>query len=232
MTIPTTSWDETNPAGSTNIALGDNRIREMKTQIREVMEVDHEFASSGQSATAGQHKQVTLQEQADLGTGAVGATILGSQTISGKGELVYTDEDDNDIQLTDGGDIKVSTSILNAIYPIGIVITLGVATSPNTLLGIGTWSAIEGKVIVGKASSGTFDTLDATGGAETHTLITDEIPAHTHTYTAVLGTGDPGGTGGSGSSLNTGLTTGSTGGGSAHENMPPYQVKYVWQRTA
>ena len=232
MTIPTTSWDETNPAGSTNIALGDNRIREMKTQIREVMEVDHEFASSGQSATAGQHKQVTLQEQADLGTGAVGATILGSQTISGKGELVYTDEDDNDIQLTDGGDIKVSTSILNAIYPIGIVITLGVATSPNTLLGIGTWSAIEGKVIVGKASSGTFDTLDATGGAETHTLTEDEMPAHTHTFSA--GSGDDGaGTDADLASPSTKtLTTSSTGGGSAHNNLQPYIVKYVWQRTS
>ena len=73
------------------------------------------------------------------------------------------------------------TDVLGLIYPVGIVITLGVATNPATLLGIGTWTAITGKVIVGKAAAGTFNTLDATGGAETHTLITAELAAHTHT---------------------------------------------------
>jgi hypothetical protein len=105
--IPTTAWAETTPSGGDNLSAGDNRIREMKTQIREVIDVDHDFPSSGQAADVGQHKKVTLQEQADLGTGAVGATILGSQTVSGKGELVYTDEDDNDIQLTSAGKIPV-----------------------------------------------------------------------------------------------------------------------------
>jgi len=103
MSIPTVAWDETSPAGSQAISLGDNRIREFKTQVRQVMGVDHDFPSSGSAADNGQHLQVTLQEQADLGTGAVGATLLGSQTESGKGELFYTDEDDNDIQLTSGG---------------------------------------------------------------------------------------------------------------------------------
>jgi microcystin-dependent protein len=37
------------------------------------------------------------------------------------------------------------------------------------------------KVPVGKNPSGTFATLGATGGAETHTLLTAEIPSHTHT---------------------------------------------------
>jgi len=108
MTIPSVSISESSPAGSDNISLGDNRIREWKTQNREILEVDHEYPSSGQSATAGQHKQVTLQEQADLGTGAVSATIFGSQTIGGKGELVYTDEDDNDVQITTQGYLHVN----------------------------------------------------------------------------------------------------------------------------
>lgn len=37
------------------------------------------------------------------------------------------------------------------------------------------------RVPVGKNASGTFTTLGATGGAETHTLLTAEIPSHTHT---------------------------------------------------
>lgn len=38
-----------------------------------------------------------------------------------------------------------------------------------------------GRVTVAKAASGTFATIAATGGAETHTLTAAEIPAHTHT---------------------------------------------------
>lgn len=106
MAVPTASWDESSPAGTDPISAGDNAIRLLKTQIREVINVDHDFPSTGNATDNGQHKKVTLQEQADLGTGAVGTTILGSQTVGGKGELVYTDEDDNDIQLTSAGKIN------------------------------------------------------------------------------------------------------------------------------
>lgn len=113
MTVPTTSWDETAPAGTRKINLGDNDIREMKTQIREVIGVDHQFPSSGSAADTGYHNWVTLKEKSDLGTGAEGATILGSQTVSGKGELVYTDEDDNDVQITSGG--KLGSASINIL---------------------------------------------------------------------------------------------------------------------
>lgn len=112
MTIPTTAINESSPAGSDNIALGDNKIREFKVQNREILEVDHEYPSSGQSATAGQHKKVTLQEAEDIGTGAEGVPILGAQTVSGKAELVFTDEDDNDIQITSAGKIKLASGRL------------------------------------------------------------------------------------------------------------------------
>lgn len=112
MPLPSVSLSENSPAGGDNIALGDNRIREYKTQNREILEVDHDYPSTGQSDTAGQHKKVTLQEQADLGTGATGVPILGAQTIDDKPELVYTDEDDNDIQMTKAGKIKLSSGRL------------------------------------------------------------------------------------------------------------------------
>lgn len=77
--------------------------------------------------------------------------------------------------------------------------------------------------------------IGQTGGAETHTLTTAEMPAHTHGPFAVAtrttgagadqtGTGapphnsTPSGTQG----MNT--TTSSTGGGGAHNNMPPFVV--------
>lgn len=245
---PTVSWSETTPAGGDALNQGDNRIRELKTQIREVIDVDHDFPSSGSASDVGQHKKCTFQEQADLGTGAVSATILGSQTVAGKGELVYTDEDNNDVQITSAGkiyapnlagvypaaNVAALATMMALIYPVGIVITLGVSTNPATLLGIGTWTAIAGRVIVGiDAGQTEFDTLDETGGAKTHTLQTSEIPAHTHTYTKSPGASSVGtDAGGDGTQTLDTENTGSTGGGGAHNNLQPYIVKYVWQRTA
>jgi microcystin-dependent protein len=45
---------------------------------------------------------------------------------------------------------------------------------------------LRGRVPVGK-DAGTFGTLAGTGGAETHTLTTAQIPAHTHTISATTG---------------------------------------------
>lgn len=139
MTIPTQSWDETSPAGSQAISLGDDRIRELKTQIREVINVDHDFPSSGQASDNGQHKKVTLQEQANLGTGAEGTTILGSQTSGGKGELFYTDEDDNDIQITNAGKINGAS--------------VGTTAVPATGGGTGQTTIAQGEILYGSAAN-------------------------------------------------------------------------------
>ena len=123
-----------------------------------------------------------------------------------------------------------------AMYPVGSIYTnAAVSTNPATLLGFGTWEAYaEGRVPVGKASSGTFDTLNATGGAETHTLSIAEMPAHTHSSHDSNHTRTPDSTDttsdeyGAYASSN----TGSTGGGGAHNNLQPYIVVYMWKRTA
>lgn len=62
-------------------------------------------------------------------------------------------------------------------------------------------------------------TLGATGGSHIHALTTAQMPAHTHTFTAVISTGSGGASGGS--STASASTTGSTGGNQAHPNLPP-----------
>jgi len=129
----------------------------------------------------------------------------------------------------------LNTAAINAIvYPIGSIYTnMAVATNPATLLGMGTWVAFgEGRVLVGKASSGTFDTLVATGGAETHTLSIAEIPAHTHSGTSQLSSQRNDALANQGRFDSAGTATGSTGGGDAHNNLQPYIVVYMWKRTA
>ncbi len=229
MTIPTTALSETTPAGSEQINQGDNRIREYKVQNREILEVDHVYPSTGQDATAGKHKKISLIEQANLGTGATGLPILGAQTVGGKAELVFTDEDDTDVQITTVGKINggalggtLSATIMGQIYPVGIVITLGVSTNPATLFGVGTWTAIAGKVIIGiDAGQTEFDTLDETGGAKTHTH-TGSVDATGDSQTIT--------TGGLGSCPTTGH--GHTFTTAAGSSLPPYQIKYIWQRTS
>lgn len=67
------------------------------------------------------------------------------------------------------------------------------------------------------------NTLGATGGAQTHTLTTPEIPAHQHTQTLSGPTTTvvpAAGSGAIGTTVN-GLS-GSAGGGGTHNNMQPY----------
>lgn len=133
-------------------------------------------------------------------------------------------------------------NILNLVYPVGSIYTNATDdTNPGTLLGVGTWEAFgQGRVMVGKASSGTFATAGATGGAETHTLTTTEMPSHTHAQyvSANPGTGGPGirvdyNRDASGASAYfQGISTGSAGSGNAHNNLQPYIVVYMWKRTA
>lgn len=47
-------WDESSPAGSEKVGLGDDRIRSTKTSVRAALDSEHYFASS--SSTAGAHR--------------------------------------------------------------------------------------------------------------------------------------------------------------------------------
>lgn len=127
------------------------------------------------------------------------------------------------------------TEVLRKVYPVGSIYISTTSTNPNTVFGFGTWAAFgAGKTLVGLDSGdGDFDTSEETGGAKTHTLTVDEMPSHQHTQAlgGSLSTSPnaPGGyvIGSENSSL-----VNATGGGSAHNNLPPYIVTYFFKRTA
>lgn len=204
MSVPTTAWSETTPPGSAFIREGDDRIREKSIQFRELFSVDHEMASSGQGADWGKHNQITLIEQADVGAGSTGYCALGAQTtVAGPPELVFTDESNTDVQITDAGFLNGSAlvdsgslenqdlkdAIRDFCYPVGAVFISEDATSPQTWMG-GTWEAYgAGTFLVCRDSGDTdFDTAGETGGAKTATLSEANLPAHRH-LTTISGTG-------------------------------------------
>ena len=139
-------------------------------------------------------------------------------------------------------------------FPVGSVFIAVVATNPGTLLGYGTWVAFAaGRVLVGiDAGQAEFDTVRETGGAKTHTLTTAETPSHTHVQDAHshIITSQTATTGGATSYEHGTLDTSSaeaeatettattvavnqsTGGGGAHNNLQPYLVVHMWERTA
>lgn len=172
MSVPTTSWDESTPDGSQGRSLGDDRIREMKTQFREIFEVDHVMSSSGQGATWGRHNKVTLQEQSADPTYQANTVILYSKEANSKAELYYIDEDGNTMQLTSGGDfiggfageVRIFTGLLSAI-PTGWTLC----------------TSLLGKFI--KSVPDAVTNPGTTGGSDSITLTSANLPAHTHTFT-------------------------------------------------
>ena len=123
-----------------------------------------------------------------------------------------------------------------------------------------TWAAFgEGKVLVGIDSSDTdFDTVEETGGAKTHTLSDSEVPVRDHKHfvsksgevsfsvgevtstTTVAAYADNGSESynfrktSPEADADVGLTSNPTTSpsASAHNNVQPYIVVYMWKRTA
>lgn len=119
------------------------------------------------------------------------------------------------------------------IYPVGsLYLTLSDA-DPAQLFG-GTWQPIRDVFLL--AAGGSYG-LGDTGGEAAHTLTVGELPAHRHATNGVPTQLYSGGYAAmrsaemSQQSSTTGYTT-QTGGGEAHNNMPPYLAVNVWQRTA
>ena len=89
---------------------------------------------------------------------------------------------DNNTSLINNNTSSIN-NMLNTVYPVGSIYMSINNTNPSTIFG-GTWvSWGAGKVPVGvNASETEFNSVEKTGGAKTHTLTTQQIPSHTHTF--------------------------------------------------
>ena len=144
-------------------------------------------------------------------------------------------------------------TIFSKVYPVGSIYVSVSDTNPKDLFG-GTWEAIGGRFLIGtglneantKAWFGEDDfpagainiPAGDMGGNISHKLTVEQMPDHGHTmlYSDTAGTqsfgyqfGSKGARSGQ-PERSSGI--GHTGGGIAHNNMPPYLAVYMWKRTA
>lgn len=123
------------------------------------------------------------------------------------------------------GSILLRTEYTDLFNAIGYTYSAGVFGGSDLSFNI---PDLQGRVAVGSGSGSGLTTrnLGNKGGAETHTLSILEMPAHTHSY--VNNVNDqtvsalPGET--AADQVDLSQTTGSTGGGQAHNNMQPFIV--------
>lgn len=177
-----------------------------------------------------------------------------STTVNESKHAAAADNDGNGANIANTY-LKKAT-VIDVIYPVGSIYMSMSATNPADLFGVGTWERIsQGRMLLG-ADDSTYK-AGATGGEATHTLTAEEMPAHSHSGTTSTngnhthGVPDCGDYGGSGNGFDSGdhgvyrlvnttsagnhnhtFTTDNSGGGAAHNNMSPYLVCYIWQRTA
>jgi microcystin-dependent protein len=162
-------------------------------------------------------------------------------TVAGGVDLVYTDNNGNlskysSIPLVPSGTI---VAFNGSTVPTGWVLCDGTKYDRVTGLSVTATTSVSGNIVqapdlrgrfilaAGAGTGLTSRTLGGTGGAETHTLSIDEMPAHDHSYnththySSIYG----GFSGGSNrQSLDNGISTGSKGGSQPHNNMPPFYV--------
>lgn len=119
------------------------------------------------------------------------------------------------------------SELLDLIYPVGSVYINVKNVSPEDFLG-GIWEQIQGRFLL--AASSTYP-VGSTGGEATHTLTINEMPSHTHGLTGAASTGTTGHSLVYQEKQYQFLNTAPSGGGQAHNNMPPYLSVYMWKRT-
>ena len=121
-------------------------------------------------------------------------------------------------------------------WPVGSIYTSTKPTDPHELFG-GTWEPIQDTFLW---CAGPKHAAGTTGGEETHKLIIEEMPSHSHRYNRLPQSyANTDNAKNEQANFNSSVRlssnteyvqTESTGGSKPHNNMPPYKSVYAWQR--
>ena len=170
-----------------------------------------------------------------------------SKTLTSGGTVAFTLSEIGAVPTADltsmGTRVTALETLFNNLLGVGaIYITKSSSFNPNNVFP-GTWVKLEHTFIYGAGSGDTVS--DVIAGEAQHTITVDEMPSHRHgpalggNYFAINVT--------SGSEITSGFTTGGAswqnmtkarcnseyvGQGQPHNNMPPYLMRYIWERTA
>ena len=111
-------------------------------------------------------------------------------TVQGKVELATNAEatagTDTVRAVTPAGLKAAIDAAMQLIFPVGSIYTSYTnAANPSTLLGFGTWVAIQGRMLIGNDGS-TFG-AGGSGGSQTHTISSGEMPSHSHSFSGSTG---------------------------------------------
>lgn len=126
--------------------------------------------------------------------------------------------------------------ILNYAFPIGSIKMTTTNENPGDSLG-GTWVRWgQGRFPLSVSDEDGLNESEITGGEKEHMLTIEEIPSHAHNLSLPIGEEIvPLKYNGQKNGINpeaTVKTTEESGGGKAHNNMPPFITCYFWKRTA
>ena len=238
------SLNSSNPTASDAVSQGDDHLRLIKSTVKAT------FPNLSNAVTA-THTELNLLDGVTANTtelNYVDVATLGTVEAS----KAVTADANKDItgarNLTITGALSAGSGLITMadVYPVGsIYINAAVATNPATLLGFGTWAVFgTGRTMVAiDASQTEFDTLGKEGGAKTHQLTEAELPSHQHDQgygadqtprhgiTTGLSSVRIDNDGNAFNSTSAARTS-SVGSDTAHNNLQPYIVVYMWRRTA
>jgi hypothetical protein len=107
-------WDEVSPAGQDLMSSVDDRIRELKTSVRQVVGVDHVFNTNAPFDHFGKHKQITLRNAQSAPAADTGSSILYAKGADKTINIMF--EDLSEDKLFKNSQIIKSQTDLNPIF--------------------------------------------------------------------------------------------------------------------
>jgi len=182
------------------------------------------------TAGAGQGEEITVGTGLSLSGGALACTVAAGTPIPAGALMAFA------MNAVPSGWLACNGAAVSRTTYGDLFAAIGTTYSPgdgSTTFGV---PNLQRRTLIGSGGtqvSGPATTVGSTGGTETHTLSTAEIPVHNHGVTAIFRTANVTGNGGgfeigdAGSSSPGATATTSSGGGGQHNNMQP-SMTVLW----